>query len=82
MKINVKMFPIAGICDAAREMEFALREGNLNELLACVQKETGDTPLPLETLMFLHNGRGLDIHENAQFSDGDRLWIMPMISGG
>jgi len=82
MKIYVKMFPIAGICDAAREMEFSLREGNLSELLFCLQEEAGDAPLPMETLMFLLNGRGLDIHEDAQFSDGDRLWVLPQISGG
>jgi len=82
MKIYVKMFPIAGICDAAREMEITIREGNLNELLICLQDQTGAASLPLETLMLLHNGRGVDIHENMQFSDGDRLWILPQISGG
>ena len=81
MKIYVKMFPIAGICDSSREMVFSLAEGNLNELLPYLQKQAG-APLPLEKLLFLHNGRGLDIHENKQFSDGDRLWVLPMISGG
>ena len=82
MKIHVKMFPIAGISDASREMELVLSEGSLNELLNGLQKEAGIAPLPLETLMFLHNGRGLDIHENVQFRDGDSLWMLPHISGG
>ena len=82
MIIYVKIFPIAGICEAARDMEFELREGSLDELLSCLREELGAAPLPLETLMFLLNGRGLDINEPAQFSDGDRLWILPQISGG
>jgi len=82
MKIYVKMFPIPGICDTSREMEFELREGTLNELLICLREEAGDAPLPLEMLMFLHNGSGLDIHENTQLSDGDHLWVLPQISGG
>jgi len=82
MKIFVKMFPIPGICTESREMEFALCEGNLNELLVCLQEQVGAITLPLETLMFLHNGRGVDINENLQFRDEDRLWILPQISGG
>ena len=76
------MFPIAGINDAAREMELVLSDGSLDELLTSLQEEAGAAPLPLETLMFLNNGQGLDIHENVQFHDGDRLWVLPQISGG
>ena len=76
------MFPIAGISDASWEMELVLCEGSLDELLNGLQKEAGAAPLPLETLMFLLNGQGLDIHENVQFRDGDRLWVLPHISGG
>ena len=62
-------------------MEFSLVEGSTNEFLSCLQEEVG-APLPLEMLMFLRNGRGLDLRENAQLSDGDRLWVLPQISGG
>ena len=82
MKIYVKIFPIAGICEASREMEFSLSDGNLNELLKCIREEMSTAPLPLDTLMFLLNGRGLDLNENVQFHDEDRLWILPLISGG
>jgi len=82
VKVYVKMLPFPGICDTAREMEFTLREGNLSELLICVQEEVGAATLPLEMLMFLHNGHGLDIHENVQFRDGDRILILPQIDGG
>ena len=82
MKIYVKMFPIAGICEAAREMELELGEGNLDELLIFVREHAGVTDLPLETLMFLLNGRGIDIQENVQFRDGDHLWLLPKIYGG
>ena len=82
MKISVKMFPIPGICDKSREMEFALPEGTLSELLIRVQEEVGAGPLPLDILMFLRNGRVLDINEDTRFSDGDRLWILTQIDGG
>jgi len=82
MKIYVKLFPIPGICEASREMEFSLNEGTPNELLICVQEETGTDPLPLDILMFLLNGRGLDMNESSRFHDGDRLWILPRIEGG
>jgi len=82
MKVHVKMFSIPGICEASREMEFALCEGDLKELLNLLQEEVGDAPLPLDNLLILHNGRALVKNENAQFSDGDDLWILPQISGG
>jgi len=82
MKVYVKMLPFPGICDAARDMEFALREGNIKELLICVQEELGAASLPLEMLLFLRNGHGLDIHENVQFHDEDHFMILPQIEGG
>jgi len=82
MKIYVKLFPIPGICEASREMEFNLNEGTPDELLICVQEEAGADPLPVDILMFLLNGRVADINEKTRFSDGDRLWILPQIEGG
>jgi molybdopterin converting factor small subunit len=34
--------------------------------------------------MFLHNGRALDRQKDPSviFNDGDKLWLLPQISGG
>ena len=86
MKVNVKVFPIAGLCEQTRELEISLENGCMAELTPLLEGELGVNPgLRLcknESLMFLHNGRRLDEPENTVLCDGDLLWLLPQISGG
>ena len=83
MKVNIKIFPIAGLSEQRREMEIALEEnGGMGELLARLQEQLDVNLQKIEALMFLHNGRGMDKSENVIFQDGDQLWLLPQISGG
>ena len=83
MKVQVKIFPAAGLCDQKQEFEIVLNKGNFAELETRLEERFGINPLPIESLIFLHNGRGLDgRRENVTFQDGDLLWLLPQISGG
>jgi len=82
MKMNVKVFPVTGLCNRTREMEVNLEEGSMSELLAHLQKQL-DADLPeTESLIFIHNGHGLDKCKNVVFQDKDQLWLLPILSGG
>ena len=83
MTVHIKLFPIAGICNQSQEMELALEEGKLGEALTKLYERLGvDLDVKLEKLMLLHNGRALDMRKNVVFQDGDRLWLLPLLSGG
>ena len=84
MNIHVKIFPIAGLCNQSQDLELALENGSLDELLVRIQKRLDtDTDLrKTETLMFLYNGRVLDKHKDVVLSDGGELWLLPLLSGG
>ena len=81
MRVNVKVYPIAGVSDATQEMEVALTEGNLNELMTLLQERLG-AGLCEKSVMILYNGQALDLKADVVFSNGDQLWVMPCISGG
>ena len=82
MKVHVKVFPIAGLCDRTKKLDIALEDGSMNELQACLRERLDVNNHKIETLMFLHNGHALDKQKDAVFKDGDQLWLMPVISGG
>jgi molybdopterin converting factor small subunit len=82
MKVQVKIFPIAGLCDKKQELEIPLAEGSMGELEAYFEERLGVNLRAIKSLMFLHNGRSIDERENVVFSDGDLLWLLPQISGG
>ena len=82
MKVHVKVFPIAGLSNKRQEFEVSLEEGSMSCLETHLEERLGVTPRNVKSLMFLHNGRGLDNRENAVFRDGDLLWLLPQISGG
>ena len=82
MKVLVKVFPAAGLCDQTQELEITLEEGSLSELLTLLQERLSVNPGKIEELMFVHNGRAMDRREDVLFQDGDQLWLMPMLSGG
>ena len=82
MNVQIKIFPIAGLCDQAQKLELALEDGGMGELLRSLQDQLGVNLSENETIMFLHNGRALDRREETVFHDGDQLWLMPQISGG
>ena len=86
MKIQIKIFPAAGICDKLREMKIDLDEGTFSELLLELNKELGEIfgadKETIKTLMFLHNGRALDTQREVFFKDKDELWLLPQLSGG
>jgi len=82
MKVQVKIFPVAGLCDQKRELEITLEEGNMNELEVHLEERMGVNPRVIKSLMFLHNGRAMGEQENVVFKDGDLLWLLPQISGG
>ena len=82
MKVNIKIFPIAGLCSESKKLELTLEEGNLGEVLRLLEENLGAKLSKLEEFMFLHNGRGLDRGKDIFFQDGDQLWLLPMVSGG
>ena len=82
MKVFVKVFPTAGLCDETRKLEIALEEGNMSELQTHLQERLDANPNKIEELMFVHNGRAMDKRKDVFFQDGDQLWLMPMLSGG
>jgi len=81
MKIYVKIFPIAGVSDAAQEMEVTLAEGKLSELITLLQNRIG-SDLSERSIMLLHNGQSLNIDDDVILTEGDRVWAMPRLSGG
>ena len=82
IKVRVRIFPIAGVCNSTLDIEIELEEGNLYELMKRLQDRLGLAANVPETLMLLHNGHSLDINKAAQFLNGDQLWLMPRLSGG
>ena len=81
MKVSVKVFPIAGVSDAAQELEVTLSGEKLSELIAFLQQRFSVDPRD-ESIMILHNGQALDSYVDVILSEGDRLWMMPCLSGG
>ena len=82
MTVDVKIFPIAGLCNKKQELQIALEEGNMGELRRLLPERLGvNLPGP-EAFMFLYNGRALRQQEDVFFQDGDQLWLLPQISGG
>ena len=87
MKIHVRIFPVAGLCDKTQELDILLEHGNLNGILAYLkeqlfQERMAADPGSIEKLMFLHNGHALDRKKDTVFKDGDELWLLPQLSGG
>jgi len=81
MSIHVKVFPIAGVCDAAQVMDVTLNEGCLSELMTILTRQLGTDPRK-QGIMILNNGQSLDVDADASLNDGDNLWVMPRLSGG
>jgi len=82
MKVFVKIYPITGVCTVTQEVEVELHDGVLSELPERLQEQLGVDAIPVETLMFLRGGAALDVRTQVQLHDGDRLWVLPHISGG
>ena len=82
MKVFIKVFPSAGVCDQTQKLEIALKDGSMGELRMSLQERLGVNPGKIEELMFVHNGRALDRRKETVFGDGDQLWLLPMLSGG
>ena len=82
MKVQVSVFPIAGLCNEKQEIELAMEEGNMGELETLLFNRLGVKLQKAEALMFMLNGRGLGRDEEVVFCDGDKLWLLPQISGG
>ena len=81
MNVIVKVFPIAGLSDETQEMAVTLSDGNLCELIALIQKRL-DADLRVSNIMILHNGHSIDIDNDTALENGDRVWLMPRLSGG
>jgi len=82
MKVNIKIFPIAGLFNKKQELEIALENGDLNEALTRLQELLGVNFRENKTLMYLHNGYKLESQNDAVFQEGDQLWLLPILSGG
>ena len=82
LRVHIKVFPIAGLCEQRQEIELALEEGSMTEMETLLFKRLEVNPGNIEAYMFLHNGRGLDNDKDVVFRDGDQLWLLPQISGG
>ena len=81
MNINVKVFPIADICDSTQEFYETLTEGHLSELMELLRHRY-NTNLTEKAIMILHNGKSLDLAEDPKLENNDQLWIMPVLSSG
>ena len=81
MNISVKIFPIANLCDSKQEFEAALAEGALSELLVHLNERFG-ADFRRGDVMLLHNGRSIDLNAEAKLQNGDKVWLMPHLSGG
>ena len=82
MNVHIKVFPITGLSEQRQEMELTLEEGNMGELKSLLFDRLGRKPDNSQAYMFLLNGCGMEDWEKAAFRDGDRLWMLPQISGG
>jgi molybdopterin converting factor small subunit len=81
MNVHVKIFPIAKLNNTAQELEVELAQGHLSELMVFLRRQIGDE-ISEKSLMLLHNGQGLDMNTDMVLQEGDKLWLMPMLSGG
>ena len=94
MKVHIKVFTIAGLCNQSQKLELALENGSFSEMLIRLQGRlganlgnnpdycSGDGSDKFEKLMFMHNGRALGKCKDVVFKDGDQLWLLPLLSGG
>jgi molybdopterin converting factor small subunit len=82
MKVKIKVFPIAGLCDQSMALDLDPEEGGMSGLIMCLRERLGKNPLEIENIMFVHNGRLISRLEDAVLLDGDKLWMMPQVSGG
>jgi len=82
MKVHLKIFPIADLCEQRQEMEISLDEGSMGEVETFLLKRLGMNPDKIETIMFILNGCGLGSRKDVVLRDGDMLWLLPQISGG
>ena len=82
IKIEVHIFTIAGLCEKKSDLVISLKEGNIDELEACLVEKFNVDLSQAEDFMILLNGRGVDRHGAVAFKDGDKLWLLPQISGG
>ena len=82
MKVHVKIFPAAGLCDKTQKMDVTLEEGDMGELETRLQERLGVNSGKIRDLMLLHNGCASDRRNDVIFRDGDQLWLMPVLSGG
>ena len=88
MMIFLKVFPIVGVCDQSQELEIAFEKNKMNEVLTHLEERVGFSLADkFEKLMLLHNGQVLDKDvlnrsKEVVFEDGDRLWLLPLLSGG
>ena len=82
MKVNVKVFQTTGLCAKTEELEITLEEGSFSELLFLLGKTLGVNLHEVKALMFLHNGCVLDRSKSVVLRDKDKLWLLPLLSGG
>jgi hypothetical protein len=87
MNVKLKIYPIAGLCDSSMEMEMALEEGSLAELLKQVWNLLGvKAPASTEGLMLLLNGRFVDLpdcaHEDVPEGTHDGTYMDTRLEDG
>ena len=82
IKVNVKVFQTTGLCAKTEELEITLGEGSFGELQKLLGKVLGVDLHETKALMFLHNGCVLDRRNSVVFRDKDKLWLLPLLSGG
>ena len=82
MEVQITILPIAGFCGEKQELKLYLEEGSISELAALLEERFGVNLRSIESLLFLRNGRGMDVSEDVVFADGDQLALLPQITGG
>jgi len=81
ISVKVKVFPIAGLNDAAQELTIILSTGSFGELMKRLQQQLGADPRE-KGVMILHNGQSVEVNEGASIEDNDQIWVLPRLSGG
>lgn len=85
MKIAVKILVLPGINNKTIEKDFDMDEGwTLKELFNAIKEDCGINLLEAKNCLIILDGEAVSIEcpSNISLMKRERLWVLPMISGG